>query len=62
MRPTFDGTSLTIEAFLINYKGEEFYGQSATLTFVKRIRDEQRFESVELLKEQMARDVEVAQG
>lgn len=62
VRPTFDGTSRTIEAFLIDYEGEEFYGQSATLTFVKRIRDEQRFESVELLKEQMARDVEVARG
>lgn len=62
VRPTFNGTTRTVEAFLINYEGEEFYGQSATLTFVKRIRDEQRFESVDLLKEQMARDVEVARG
>lgn len=62
VRPTFEGTNRTIEAFLINYKGDEFYGQSATLTLVRRIRDEQRFESVELLMEQMARDVENAQG
>lgn len=62
VRPTFHGTTRTIEAFLIEYEGDEFYGRSATLTFVKRIRDEQRFESIELLKEQMARDVEVARG
>lgn len=62
VRPTVDGTTRTIEAFLIDYKGEEFYGQSASLTLVKRIRDEQRFESIDLLKEQMARDVEIARG
>lgn len=62
VRPTFDGTSRTIEAFLINYKGEEFYGQSASMTLAMRIRDEQRFESIDLLKEQMARDVEIARG
>lgn len=62
VRPTFEGTTRSIEAFLLDYKGEDFYGRSATLTLTQRIRDEQRFESVELLKEQMARDIEVARG
>jgi len=62
VRPTFEGTTRTIEAFLLDYKGEDFYGRSVTLSLTQRIRDEQRFESVELLKEQMARDVEAARG
>lgn len=57
VRPTVDGKGRTVEAFLIDYSGEEFYGQSFQLEFVKKLRDEQRFEDLEELKVAMDEDV-----
>jgi riboflavin kinase/FMN adenylyltransferase len=45
-RPTFAGKDTTIEAHLLDYKGESFYDKRITLHFVDRLRDEHRFESV----------------
>jgi riboflavin kinase/FMN adenylyltransferase len=36
----------------------DLYGQDIKLEFVRRLRDELKFDSVALLLEQMARDVE----
>jgi riboflavin kinase/FMN adenylyltransferase len=57
VRPTFSEGWRTIEAFLMDFDGD-LYGQDIKLEFVRRLRDELKFDSVALLLEQMARDVE----
>jgi riboflavin kinase/FMN adenylyltransferase len=58
VRPTFvTGRGLLVEAFLLGFDGD-LYGRELRLAFLRRLRGELRFESVEELVEQMARDVE----
>lgn len=58
-RPTFhDGAGpVVLEAYLLDFDGD-LYGRAARVSFVSRLRDEERFESTAALVEQMARDVE----
>ena len=42
---------MTVEANLIGYEGEEFYGCHMRLLFFKRLRGEKKFESLEALRE-----------
>jgi len=57
VRPTFgDNLERRLEAFLLGFSGD-LYGAEATLTFVRRIRDEQRFERVDDLMRQQGEDV-----
>ncbi|MGC1482060.1 MAG: bifunctional riboflavin kinase/FAD synthetase [Chthoniobacterales bacterium] len=51
----------SLEVHLFDF-GEDIYGQDVEVTFVAYLRGEQRFESVEVLKEQIARDVEAARA
>jgi riboflavin kinase/FMN adenylyltransferase len=56
--PTFtDQENLSIEAHLLDFKGH-LYGRKLVLSFVERIRDEQKFKSLEALVSQIAKDVE----
>ncbi len=57
MRPTVDGDARTVEAYLLDYPGVEIYGSSVDLHFLQRLRDEERFDSLDALKVQMAQDV-----
>lgn len=57
VRPTFGGGPRKLEAYLLDFSGD-LYGQEATVAFVERLRDEQRFDSAEALAAQIARDVE----
>ena len=62
VRPQFvTGRGELVEAFLIDWSGD-IYGQVIRVDFLKRLRGEKRFDSVEMLLEQMARDVEDARG
>lgn len=54
--PTFDETERTVEAFVLDYDGN-LYGSALTLEFVRRLRDEERFDTVEALQNQVERDV-----
>src|SRR6478735_2744717 len=58
-RPTFyeRADASLLEAHLIDFDGD-LYGQPARVQFVEWLRDELKFDSVEALVEQMARDVE----
>jgi riboflavin kinase/FMN adenylyltransferase len=57
VRPTFEtGRGLLVEAYLIDHD-EDLYGQQLRIAFVKRLRGERRFPSVEDLIAQMHRDV-----
>ena len=58
VRPMFDETRKELlEAYLIDFEGD-LYGKEIGVDFVKRLRGEKRFETVDALLEQMARDVE----
>jgi len=58
-RPTFDEEGQTIETFILNAMVPE-ETTTARLQFLKRVRDERRFDSPELLREQIGRDVQAA--
>jgi riboflavin kinase/FMN adenylyltransferase len=62
VRPMFvTGRGELIEAFLLDFDGD-LYGAPLRLEFLKRLRGEKRFESVDELIEQMGRDVDEARG
>jgi riboflavin kinase/FMN adenylyltransferase len=58
-RPTFgDGTpEPVLEAYLLDFAGD-LYGEPARVRFVSRLRGDERFQSVDDLVAQMARDVD----
>jgi riboflavin kinase/FMN adenylyltransferase len=62
VRPQFvTGRGELIEAYLIDWSGD-LYGERIRVEFLRRLRGERRFESVEGLIEQMGRDVDEARG
>lgn len=59
MRPTFkDASSQSIETHLIDFEGD-LYGQTLTIRFIARIRDEVRFSGMDALKAQLQADLQV---
>jgi riboflavin kinase/FMN adenylyltransferase len=61
-RPTFGEDSFAIETYILNFHPLELSAQTEIeLTFLKRLRDEVKFPSVDALKEQIGRDVAKAQ-
>lgn len=57
--PTFDNKERTVETFILDFD-DHIYGQPFAVEFVKRLRGEKKFESVEALKTQIALDIERA--
>jgi riboflavin kinase / FMN adenylyltransferase len=56
VRPTFQSDrGILVEAFLVDFDGD-LYGEELQLEFVRRLRGEERFDSVDALIEQMDRD------
>jgi len=61
-RPTFGTDSFAIESHILNFHPIELTAETPVeLAFLKRLRDEIKFPSVEALKEQIGRDVRRAQ-
>ncbi len=58
-RPTVNGITQTIEINLFDFN-DDLYGQTITVSLLKRMRDEQKFESLEALKNQLALDKQTA--
>ncbi|MBV9455721.1 MAG: bifunctional riboflavin kinase/FAD synthetase [Rubrobacter sp.] len=54
--PTFNQRDSRVEAHLLGYQGD-LYGRVVDVTFVERLRTEQRFSGIDELKEQIARDI-----
>ena len=54
--PTFGGLDRTIEPFILDFDGN-LYGSTLRLEFVRRLRDQVKFDSVDALLEQIDRDV-----
>lgn len=59
INPTFGGTQLRVEAFLLDFD-EDLYGVPLAVDFRHRLRDEARFDSVDELVAQIGRDVALA--
>ncbi len=55
-RPTIPGAGYSIETYLLDFAGD-IYGCAMTIQFVKRLREELRFDSLDALKAQMTADV-----
>jgi len=53
--PTFQRQQTTIEAHIIGFEGD-IYGRKVRVKFGRKLRDEQRFESVEALQKQLEAD------
>lgn len=58
-RPTFDESQYWIEAYLFDFSGD-LYDRPLTLDFLRRIRPERKFPSVEELRAQVFADMEEA--
>lgn len=55
MRPTFSGHRQTLEVYLFNFNGD-IYGRELSVAFIRHMREEQRFDSADMLAAQLRRD------
>jgi riboflavin kinase/FMN adenylyltransferase len=60
-RPTVDGNEPLLEAHLFDYDGD-LYGREIEVEFVEKLREEERFDSLDALVEQMRRDAAAARA
>ena len=56
--PTFEGSSRTIEVFLLDFSGQ-IYGQEISVYFVRKLRDVKKFATVAELTDAIGHDVEM---
>jgi riboflavin kinase/FMN adenylyltransferase len=61
VRPTFDGTQRTIEAYLLDFSSD-IYGETVRLEFLHRLRGEQKFDGIAALIEQINKDTAAARA
>ena len=61
IRPTIDGKKLLLEVHLFNFKSN-LYGKDLTVEFLAFIRDEQKFENINKLKQQIHNDIQIAKN
>ena len=55
LRPTVGGSSTTVETHILDFD-EDIYGLPLRVTFLRRLRDEVHFPSLEALKDQLEKD------
>lgn len=56
VRPTVDGGKCVLEVHILDFSAD-LYGRHVQVEFLARLRDEQRFESLDALKGQIRRDI-----
>lgn len=61
LRPTVDGQQPSLEVHLFDFAGT-LYGQQLRVTFRHNLRDEEKFDSIEILKAQIAQDIDDARA
>jgi riboflavin kinase/FMN adenylyltransferase len=59
IRPTVDGKEMLLEVHLFDYDGD-LYGRHLDVEFIKKLRDEERFDSLEAMTTQIRIDAEQA--
>lgn len=60
-RPTVNGEGVTVESYLLDFDGD-LYGKAITVAFYAFLRPEQKFDSLEELKTQIAADIAKVKG
>jgi riboflavin kinase/FMN adenylyltransferase len=62
-RPTLRSSApeLRVEAHLLEFNAD-LYGQEVEITFVEKLRSEQKFPSLDHLREQITRDIQAARS
>ncbi len=60
VRPTFDAGPVSVEVYLFEYTGD-LYGMHMDVSFVKRLRGEEKFRDAESLVRQIRKDVQEAE-
>ena len=60
LRPTFNGVGERLEVHILNEYFPSLYGRRLHVSFIDRLRDELKFNSVDELKAQIARDIDDA--
>ena len=60
LRPTFNGVGERLEVHILNEHFPSLYGRRLHVSFIDRLRDELKFNSVDELKAQIARDIDDA--
>ena len=58
-RPTLNGENQTLEVHLFDFN-EDLYKKKLKLIFLEKIRDEQKFESLDALKKQLENDKKIS--
>jgi riboflavin kinase / FMN adenylyltransferase len=58
-RPTVNGLQLTVEVHLLDWSGD-LYGQTLSASLIEFLRSEQKFASLDALKNQIQTDCDVA--
>ena len=61
IRPTVGGESPVLEVHLLNFS-ENIYGKRLTVEFLKKVRDEKKFENLDALKKQIFKDISTAES
>ncbi|MDL1956134.1 MAG: bifunctional riboflavin kinase/FAD synthetase [Candidatus Desulfofervidus auxilii] len=57
--PTFGNNTLSVETHILDFN-ENIYDKTIKLNFIKRLRDEKKFKSIQDLADQIKKDIEVA--
>ncbi|MBI4675395.1 MAG: bifunctional riboflavin kinase/FAD synthetase [Chloroflexi bacterium] len=61
VRPTFGGGKRLVEIYILDF-ARWIYGEELEVFFIERLRDEEKFDNIQALLDQMARDVEKARA
>ena len=59
VRPSVGGAGTVLEVHMLDFKGD-LYDQTLRVEFVEKIRDEQKFESLDALRAAIGNDIEMA--
>jgi riboflavin kinase/FMN adenylyltransferase len=59
IRPTVGGTRPVLETHIFDFE-KDIYGRRITVQFIEKIREEVKFDSIDLLKSQIKKDIEQA--
>jgi riboflavin kinase/FMN adenylyltransferase len=59
IRPTVDGSKPVLEIHIFNFN-KSIYGERLTIEFKNKLRDEKKFDNIDLLKKQILKDINQA--
>ena len=59
IRPTVDGSKPVLEIHIFNFN-KSIYGERLTIEFKNKLRDEKKFDNIDLLKQQILKDINQA--